>query len=153
MVRHEKTRGALNVAWGYDDNLRGYFLAVTDLRLEWREGQTPEVDKICKKVAYDGEGHYFDLNTYPVGGNGYRVSKETIFTFMRRYGIAPEKIGTIDAVESDIGFIGTKQCAVCTMPETALKRCAKCKNRWYCSKDCQTDDWRTHKDHCTAPES
>lgn len=29
-----------------------------------------------------------------------------------------------------------------------LKRCAKCKTGWYCSRECQKADWETHKKTC-----
>ncbi|PPQ92967.1 hypothetical protein CVT25_000168 [Psilocybe cyanescens] len=31
---------------------------------------------------------------------------------------------------------------------TALKRCSRCKSASYCSKECQTADWKTHKRNC-----
>ena len=41
-----------------------------------------------------------------------------------------------------------KQCANCNIEETSelkLKCCGACKTTFYCSKDCQTQDWPTHK--------
>ncbi|KAJ7058757.1 hypothetical protein C8F01DRAFT_1370954 [Mycena amicta] len=35
-----------------------------------------------------------------------------------------------------------------TMERTDLKRCKKCQNVWYCSKECQRRDWDQHKRTC-----
>jgi len=33
-----------------------------------------------------------------------------------------------------------------------MKRCTRCKNRWFCSRECQVLDWKTHRDHCFLSE-
>eukprot|EP00580_Thalassiosira_gravida_P009865 CAMPEP_0201647910 /NCGR_PEP_ID=MMETSP0493-20130528/36658_1 /ASSEMBLY_ACC=CAM_ASM_000838 /TAXON_ID=420259 /ORGANISM="Thalassiosira gravida, Strain GMp14c1" /LENGTH=147 /DNA_ID=CAMNT_0048123429 /DNA_START=30 /DNA_END=473 /DNA_ORIENTATION=- len=38
------------------------------------------------------------------------------------------------------------KCAVCQKP--ALKRCNQCKSIWYCSRNCQVSDWKSHKAQC-----
>ncbi|KAG0224204.1 hypothetical protein BGX31_008155 [Mortierella sp. GBA43] len=92
MVRHEKREGSILIAWGYDGPCGGYFLSVTDKRLAWASDASEQVNEIAEKVFPDGGGSYFDLNTYTIGGFGYTVSQATIFTYMRRYGIDPNKI-------------------------------------------------------------
>lgn len=37
-------------------------------------------------------------------------------------------------------------CANCG--NAAEKRCSKCKQVWYCGRDCQVEDWSTHKANC-----
>merc|ERR1711918_45688 len=38
------------------------------------------------------------------------------------------------------------KCAVCGQP--AEKRCSRCKNEWYCSRECQVQAWEGHKTVC-----
>merc|ERR1711998_376371 len=38
------------------------------------------------------------------------------------------------------------KCAVCGLP--AEKRCSRCKNEWYCSRECQVGAWEGHKTVC-----
>lgn len=50
----------------------------------------------------------------------------------------------------------THFCNTCTMPSTEahpLKRCAKCKTQWYCSRECQKIDWKDHKQICSKNAS
>ncbi|KAF8947319.1 hypothetical protein BGZ52_008008, partial [Haplosporangium bisporale] len=100
MVRHEK-RGSVNITWGYDEVLQGYFLSVKDECLESQLEQSAEVGKIVKEVYESGSGYYFQLHTYAVGGFGYKVSQPTMFTFMRRYGIDPDTIGGAITADDD----------------------------------------------------
>ena len=40
------------------------------------------------------------------------------------------------------------ECEVCSEP--ASKRCQQCKTVWYCSRDHQVSDWKSHKARCKA---
>ncbi|KAF2430726.1 hypothetical protein EJ08DRAFT_679011 [Tothia fuscella] len=50
--------------------------------------------------------------------------------------------------------IQTRQCGKCAKAETSLKvplkPCAKCNTGSYCSRDCQTADWKLHKKVCAS---
>ncbi|KAG0305302.1 hypothetical protein BGZ99_002146, partial [Dissophora globulifera] len=92
MVRYSKDEGPINVVWGHDETLGGYFLAVVDSRLAWQSEATEDVNEICEDISEDGGGSYFDLNTYRTGGFGRKVTEKTIFVFMKRYGIDPTTI-------------------------------------------------------------
>ncbi len=46
---------------------------------------------------------------------------------------------------------GGKMCDMCQTPETEgkkLMKCARCKNKFYCGKECQVKDWPEHKKNC-----
>ncbi|KAJ7459249.1 hypothetical protein FB451DRAFT_1272310 [Mycena latifolia] len=45
-------------------------------------------------------------------------------------------------------------CTKCRKNEVGLelRRCGKCKGVWYCSKECQTQDWPKHKKSCKTVE-
>jgi len=38
------------------------------------------------------------------------------------------------------------KCAKCGDPAT--NRCSRCKNEWYCSRECQVEAWDGHKKIC-----
>ncbi|KAJ6570645.1 hypothetical protein DFH09DRAFT_1362712 [Mycena vulgaris] len=48
---------------------------------------------------------------------------------------------------------GKQACAVCGKLEYELRRCGKCKQASYCSKECQKANWPTHKFACSAADS
>ena len=41
-------------------------------------------------------------------------------------------------------------CDFCDMKSTTLKKCGACRKMQYCSKDCQTKDWKKHKLVCAT---
>jgi hypothetical protein len=41
-------------------------------------------------------------------------------------------------------------CALCGQNEGKLKMCQGCKSTYYCGKDCQKKDWKTHKKVCAT---
>ena len=45
-----------------------------------------------------------------------------------------------------------RSCACCKARtnDRTIKRCAACRNAWYCSERCQRNHWPTHKPHCRS---
>jgi ankyrin repeat protein len=43
-----------------------------------------------------------------------------------------------------------KLCLNCNKYQEGMKRCARCKAAYYCSADCQKNDWKIHKSRCGA---
>ena len=50
----------------------------------------------------------------------------------------------LDMVEELVS--GPPKCAVCGEP--ASKRCSRCRNEWYCGRECQVKQWKKHKPTC-----
>eukprot|EP00439_Symbiodinium_sp_Y106_P046912 s7180_g6.t1 len=44
------------------------------------------------------------------------------------------------------------RCDKCDKEFEKLLQCAKCKKAFYCSRECQTDAWKRHKNICRKPE-
>jgi len=44
-----------------------------------------------------------------------------------------------------------KKCVVCGKGGPEVKACSQCKKVYYCGKDHQRDDWKSHKKNCKAP--
>jgi hypothetical protein len=79
MVRYEINTGApIRIAYGHDD-IRGFFLSVSDDRIKEQEDATEEVNRVTQKVGVaegvvgDGEGIYFELHT-GIMGIGFKVT-------------------------------------------------------------------------------
>ncbi len=121
---------------------------------------------------YSGGGSYFDLNT-GIDGFGLKVSIDTMIVFLKRYGVPESFIASLknkgynycesipkglkeDENRSMNSSTKTKildekcnkSCFVCE--NQTSKTCSKCNLAFYCSKECQTKDWKTHKLVCSS---
>eukprot|EP00820_Chromera_velia_P015276 Cvel_5926.t1-p1 / transcript=Cvel_5926.t1 / gene=Cvel_5926 / organism=Chromera_velia_CCMP2878 / gene_product=SET domain-containing protein 14, putative / transcript_product=SET domain-containing protein 14, putative / location=Cvel_scaffold283:75010-76356(-) / protein_length=202 / sequence_SO=supercontig / SO=protein_coding / is_pseudo=false len=85
---------------------------------------------------------------------GRSITPDTIF----QYGVvfssekesASESEARRDKAFTWMGAVRTRKCDVCGKEGTELKKCGQCKNREYCSVECQKVDWKTHKELCKA---
>jgi hypothetical protein len=48
----------------------------------------------------------------------------------------------------NLPLIPVRQCRTCHVRSLEMKRCKICKNVFYCTKECQVDDWNRHKAEC-----
>ena len=49
---------------------------------------------------------------------------------------------------TNISINDLPMCIKCCKPST--KQCSKCRRVWYCSRECQVSDWKTHKESCKS---
>jgi len=59
------------------------------------------------------------------------------------------KYDKAELVEIEAILQPTRKCDVCSSLPT--KPCARCKNTFYCSSECQKAAWKKHKKTCKAP--
>ncbi|KAJ7598139.1 hypothetical protein C8J56DRAFT_848140 [Mycena floridula] len=99
MTRFTIIQGAIEVSYGLDD-ITGYFLSVVDTRLSWDDSATTPVVKksneIREKIAADGGGSYFELQTGRMG-LGHQVDREVIAGFMKQYGVPEAHVTLVKA--------------------------------------------------------
>ena len=52
----------------------------------------------------------------------------------------------LDIIITGVLFDMSNLCVICK--KDATKRCVKCLKSWYCSRECQVADWKSHKKEC-----
>lgn len=60
-------------------------------------------------------------------------------------------IAPLEGPRPDFGGVFASMCSFCSkeLGKDAIKRCGQCKKRIYCSRECQTNDWKKgHKKEC-----
>ena len=54
----------------------------------------------------------------------------------------------IDTTGKERKVCGNKDCTNVEQFDKKFPRCGRCRNMWYCSKECQVKDWKFHKKNC-----
>jgi len=153
MPRFHINDGPINVAYGFEELDGSVFLIVCDGRLQSTPEATARVNAVANSIFYgDGEGAYFTLYT-GAWGLGLQVDNATMATFLRRFGVSDGQIAmlplVLDPSMPSSSPSSHHLCGHCRLP--ASKRCHGCRKEqsiFYCSKECQEQDWRVHKNFC-----
>jgi len=99
MGRNTIVTGDIEVAYGYDNGLQGYFLSVIDRRLKWHKNASADANAVTESFGLgDGGGGYFDINT--TTGFGKTVSKDVYVEFLKRYGVPEAHLAAVRAGQS-----------------------------------------------------
>ena len=140
MPRYEREEGKfIRVAYGVADP-SGVFLSVYDKRLKYDPKHSVQVNAVTEGIEAGGNGCYLDLRTGP-HGFGQRVDDDTMATYLRRYGASEEQIALLPLhLKENI------PCNACG--KLTIKKCSRCKEINYCSKECQRDTWIVHRVFC-----
>jgi hypothetical protein len=67
------------------------------------------------------------------------LSSEDLFAEMKRF----SELYSLDAIDD---VLEAPICAACG--KGAIKRCSRCRDEWYCSRECQVARWSKHKQIC-----
>jgi len=118
-------RGLEEMALMADNNIKSFnsFIVevLPDLRRKIMNGRN------WKEIAEYQMANFFSPNA--------KQAKEDMDRMMKLY--------TDEVFEE---FLEDPKCADCG--ELATQRCSKCKQQWYCSRDCQLRQWKKHKPMC-----
>ncbi len=86
------------------------------------------------------------------GEDGSRVEREKVLIYLSNL---TKMVDAIQPNSSNTFFnMSSKMCRYCSKPEDSedfegtLMKCSRCKNAYYCSKECQKKDWKMHKKFC-----
>ncbi|PTB61689.1 hypothetical protein BBK36DRAFT_62512 [Trichoderma citrinoviride] len=57
-------------------------------------------------------------------------------------------VSTCELSDIKLNGLAPRSCELCRKRKDGIQRCASCQSVWYCSKDCQAEDWPEHKIPC-----
>jgi len=98
------------------------------------------------------------LNAVLKGTDGHALKSKKVVGYLQTLSKMAEMVNdfTTNAGAFDEKGHRRKMCRHCNKAEDdpnfqrSLKSCARCKQAFYCSRECQEMDWKVHKRHCKA---
>jgi len=85
-----------------------------------------------------------------VGKEGHSNPDPKVLNFLQTISQLADKIQAVLLDDPNIGKRSLAVCMFCntTKSKHSMKLCSQCRTTFYCSKECQRNDWKTHKPHC-----
>ncbi|KAJ8047698.1 Zinc finger MYND domain-containing protein 10 [Holothuria leucospilota] len=99
-----------------------------------------QVPEIYDKILKDNEGRWGAIAKHQVK-TVFNPPEDVIREQARRFA----ETYNFDVIESLLS--DPPKCALCG--DAASKRCSRCKNEWYCGRECQVKHWSKHKAVCS----
>ncbi|XP_007420737.1 zinc finger MYND domain-containing protein 10 [Python bivittatus] len=114
-------------------------LAITDPAPPQKDLILEQVPEIWDQVVRKNSGKWQAIAKHQVN-NMFSPSEEELKSQAYRWA----KTYNLDVMEALIP--DKPKCGMCG--SEATKRCSRCRNEWYCKRECQVQHWRKHKKAC-----
>lgn len=99
MTRTEFYQGAIRIAFGLE-HATGYFLSVTDTRLQRYSGDGEAFNRPCGDISAAGKGIYLQVHTGILGFASTRVDMACMKELWRLYGVSEDRIKELDEAKA-----------------------------------------------------
>jgi len=124
--------------------------ALAEFTADYKQGKFEPKDGVVKKISY----------RVPI----YNRHTELFVTWVSQtsFSVLNEVWNEVSVPEvqfqlkEPIKLVGTEHdpnaCRVCKSTQEALKKCGRCKQKLYCSRECQSKDWPIHQKICVKKD-
>lgn len=118
------------------------------------------IEKIINEITTDGDEKEYPGCAIPMfvvddSGTRYKTKPSKWGPLCRCFRMMPSDQSTIFPREFDMdsGYtwlskLRSAYCNICVCGKASTKVCSRCKERRYCSRECQAGDWESHKSDC-----
>ena len=107
---------------------------------------TPLEDEATPVIIAAQEGHADVIKLlYKLGADMKPKSQYSV----SKWAEDGKHIDALEIIEKILNKL-TRECQWCGCSSKRLKMCSKCEKVWYCSRECQVQDFKKHKKECTS---